>query len=236
MNATAIMGALGDKTLMTALDNVSIANSTDVFTSPGLVIGTSSTAAVKIAATTVYKILGRMFSKTTAEIAFTATAANNIANLYEQMFLLQLDYAGNGLLIPGTPTSGPGTARYPERPTPSLLLTTQAIVLSASAQAVSVSNVTGLVVGTTVNVDNGSAAEAVAITAIDTVANTISGVFTANHPLGTEIRQGFCPIGSVRIYCGGSSTFTAATTALSASGLVVTYENGYPSPLFQVAQ
>ena len=45
-----------------------------------------------------------------------------------------------------------------------------------------------------------------------------------------------CPIGYVRIYNNTGSVFTAGTTALSTSGLTVTYTNGYPAPLFSDAQ
>ena len=233
------LGAIGVQTLMNALDNASIAASTDVFTSPGLVIGTSSTAAVKIANTTTFKLLGQFYSKTTAEIAFTATAANNIANGYEQVFMLTLDYGGNGLLIPGSPSLGAGTALLPERPAPVLLTTTSAITATGS-QSVSVANVpslANLAVNSYVLVDNGANYEALQVTAIATALQSGGPAITINpsnnHPIGTLIKQVFAPIGYVRIYNNSGSAFTAGTTALSTSGLTVTYTNGYPFPLFQ---
>lgn len=158
------MGALADQTVMTAMDNMSIGVMNAALTSAGLVIGSSATTAVKIANTVTYQIAGIFYSKTTAEIAFTAGAASNIANGFEQVFMLTLDTSGNGLLVPGAPSLGAGTALIPERPS-----------------------------------------------------------------------IAYAPVGYVRIYCGGASTFTGGTTALSATGLVVTYYNGYPLPLFASA-
>jgi len=128
---------------------------------PGLVIGTTSAAAVKIANTTNYLSAGFGKSKATAEIAFTAGAASNIANGQEQVFMLQLDGSGNGLLIPSQygPTTGAGTCPLPELPS-----------------------------------------------------------------------DGLTCIGYCRIFCGGASTFTAATTLLSATGLTVTYYDGAAFP------
>ncbi len=243
------MGALADQALATAQDLGAIAGASDVFTSAGLVIGSSSAAAVKIANTVTYKILGDMFSKTTAEIAFTASAANNIAVGSEQVYMLQLDYAGNGLLIPGAPALAAGQALLPERPGATLMVTTAAIVANAAAQTVPISvfgdplfNGSNLAVSSVVNVDKGLNAENVTVTAVvppgnNSVPASISGIFADNHPVGTIIQQGFSPIGYVRIFNGSASTvFTAGTTLLSATGLTVTYTNGYRFPLFQAAQ
>lgn len=158
--------------LMNTLDQHALHANTAALTSPGLVIGTSSTAAVKIANTTVFKIGGLFYSKAGAEIAFTATAPSNIATGYEQCFMLTLDSSGNGLLVPGAPSLGAGTSVIPNYP--------------------------GL--------------------------NTGLNNLTA------------CPIGYVRVLNTSGSAFTAGTTALSASGITVAYVNGYPSPLYSVAQ
>lgn len=234
------MGGLADQTLMSNQDAGTFYQAFDVFTSGGLVIGTSSTAAVKIANTVTYKNFGRFLSKTTAEIAFTATAANNIANGYEQCYLLQLDYAGNGLLIPGAPSLGAGTALFPERPIPSILQLVTPITATGT-QTVTVNTTGQLVNGTVINVDEGLNAENVTLTAVTPLSASspiasIAGNFTAVHPAGTIIKQGFTPIGAVRIYNNSGSVFTAGTTALSTSGLTVTYYNGYPFPLFQSYQ
>lgn len=88
------------------------------YSSAGLVIGTSSTAAVKIANTVTYTVNGVFCSKTTAEVAFT-TAANipaNAASVQEQLFLLTLDASGNATLTGGGISTGAGTALYPELP------------------------------------------------------------------------------------------------------------------------
>jgi hypothetical protein len=239
MNQRGNMGALADQTLMDAIDNNSIAYMTDVFTSPGLVIGSSSTAAVKIANTTTFKILGKFYSKTTAEIAFTAGAASNVANGSEQCFCLQLDIAGNGLLIPGVPSVGQGTADLPERPGITLVSTSAAIVANAAAQTVLLNNCpnnpfngVNCAVGSTVLVDFGGQQESVVVTAI-VPGVSISGIFANNHPAGTLIQQGFCPIGSVRVWNASGSVFTAGTTALSASGITTSYTSGFPFPTYQ---
>jgi len=229
------MAALGDQTLMTALDNNSLAFMNDVIDTPGLAIGTT-TSAVKIANTVHYKIMGKFYSKSTADIAFTATAANNLTAGQEQVWALTLDNAGNGLLLPGGITTGAGTAPLPERPATAILAFTTAVVGSGTAQTVPVTNTNNLVANQSVTVGFGLNAETVTITAIDTVANTVTGVFTNNHFAGELLIWGLCPIGHVRIYCGGSSTFTAGTTALNAASLTTTYTNGFPIHLFQTAQ
>lgn len=245
MQAVGNMGGLADLTLMQNFDLQASWDGFDTYSSPGLA---TSTAAVSIANTVNYKIFGRWLSKTTASIAFTAGAASNIANGFEQCFLLQLDSAGNGLLIPGTPSLGAGTSLFPERPSPSIV-TLASAVTATGAQTVSLGSsgyttpggVAQLVNGTVIAVDEGANAENVTLTAVSPISNSssvpsIAGNFTALHPVGTIIKQGFCPIGAVRIYNNSGSLFTAATTALTTTGLTVTYYNGYPLPMFQSAQ
>ena len=237
MGPISIENGMANQALMTSQDERALAFMNDVIDTPGLVIGSNAASAVKIANTVHYKNMGKFFAKTTAEIAFTATAPSNIANLQEQCFLLTLDNAGAGLLIPGLPTTGPGTALMPDRPATALLLTKAAIVAGA-AVVVAVSNVNNLVAGQSITVDVGGQAETITLTSIDNshVLNpTITATFANNHPADTLIKWALTPIGSVRIYCGGASTFTAGTTLLTATGLVVTYENGSTYPLFQVA-
>lgn len=91
-------------------------NMNHLLAAPGLVIGSTSTAAVKIANTTKYVCGGVCCSKTTAEIAFTAGSASNIATGYETVFALQLNASGTGTLVPGTTALGSGNALYPENP------------------------------------------------------------------------------------------------------------------------
>lgn len=82
--------------------------------SAGLAIGTSSAAAVKIANTTTYAIDGIIYSKTTAEIAFTDTTVQ-AASTYCK-YLLSLDSSGTGTLTNGTPASTAAAALLPDCP------------------------------------------------------------------------------------------------------------------------
>jgi hypothetical protein len=47
--------------------------------------------------------------------------------------------------------------------------------------------------------------------------------------------DGYAVIGSVRVYTA-TNAWIAGTTALSATGVTVTYQDGYPFPLFTAAQ
>lgn len=77
---------------------------TRCLSSPGLAIGTTSAAAVKIANTTTYIINGVFYSKTTAEIAFTNTTV--LADGGTAYYLVCLNAAGSGLIVNGSAITG----------------------------------------------------------------------------------------------------------------------------------
>ena len=236
MQSVGNMAALGDQTLMTAFDNLSLAVANDTLTAPALA---TSGASVTSGATVAYKLFGLWYSKAATVAAFTVGTASNIAIGYEQCFMYQFDLSGNALLIPGSPSFGPGTALWPERPIPTITSTTAAS--AAGTVTVPVASVGNFQVGQVVTVDVGLNAENVTLTAVTPISNSssvasITGVFANAHPAGALIRQAFCPIGGVRIYNNSGSAFTAGTTTLGTAGLTVTYYNGYPFPLFQSAQ
>jgi hypothetical protein len=88
-------------------------------TSPALAIGTSSTAAVKVTATTPYLSNGVFKSRTAVETAFTATTHDIPANasyVQERCYLLTFDAAGTGTLTAGDVATGAGLALLPELP------------------------------------------------------------------------------------------------------------------------
>lgn len=130
------------------LRNITLSN-------PGLVIGSSSAAAVKIGNTTVYKSKGVFVSKATAEIAFTVNAASNIATGYEQCFMLTLDGSGNGLLIPGAPSLGAGTALLPEPPADGLAAIGSVRIYNNSGSAFTAGTTLLSAAGLTVTYTNG---------------------------------------------------------------------------------
>lgn len=105
--------------LMTTLDNISTALDNNVLSTPGLVIGSSANTSVKIASTTVFKVNGTVLSKTTAEVAFTATTHDipaNASSVQERVYMLSLDASGNPTITAGVISTGAGTALLPERP------------------------------------------------------------------------------------------------------------------------
>lgn len=87
--------------------------------SAGMAIGTSSKKALKIANTVVYSVWGSIKSKTTAEIAFTATTMDipaSAASVREACYIVSLDASGTATITMGAITSGAGTARFPATP------------------------------------------------------------------------------------------------------------------------
>jgi hypothetical protein len=87
---------------------------------PGLVIGSGATTAVKIANTTKYTSSGVPKSKTTAEVAFTATTHDIIANatsVQERLYVILLNASGTPTIVAGVQSTGVGTALLPERST-----------------------------------------------------------------------------------------------------------------------
>lgn len=81
----------------------------------GLAIGTGNAAQVKIANTVTYLIDGVFKSKTSAEVAFTATT-HDITDGSERVYVVSLDAAGNPTLTAGTEAVGSGNATIPDGP------------------------------------------------------------------------------------------------------------------------
>jgi len=108
---------LGNQALMNQLELIRTNEAYQALTAPGLTIGTTSTAAVKIANTVTYLYNGAFKSKTTVEVAFAA--ANNIAantsSVQEQLYILTLDGSGNPTWWGGGIFTGSGNALGPER-------------------------------------------------------------------------------------------------------------------------
>lgn len=85
----------------------------------GLAIGVGSKAKVLIANTVVFLTDGVFASKTTAEVAFTATThdiANDALLVQEACYLLSLDSSGTPTITKGATSSGAGTASVPNPP------------------------------------------------------------------------------------------------------------------------
>lgn len=85
----------------------------------GLAIGTGSAAQVKITNTVTFLSDGVFKSKTTAEVAFTATTHDIPANasaVQEAVYLVMLAADGTPSLVMGTIASGSGNAKLPEIP------------------------------------------------------------------------------------------------------------------------
>lgn len=85
----------------------------------GLAIGSGSKAKVLIANTTAFQYLGVLYSKTTAEVAFTATThdiAPHATLVQEAVYLYSLQTDGDVTVTMGTIASGSGTAQIPKTP------------------------------------------------------------------------------------------------------------------------
>ena len=89
------------------------------FTSAGLAIGTGATTAVKIVNTVTFLNNGVFKSKTTAELAFTATTMDipaNATSVQEQVYLMCLDVSGTPTFTLSGITTGLNSAPLPPRP------------------------------------------------------------------------------------------------------------------------
>lgn len=85
----------------------------------GLAIGTSSTSAIKIVNTTAFVLNGIVYSKASAEVAFTATTMDIAADasaVKEAVYLLSLSNAGTPTLTMGAIATGAGNAVVPATP------------------------------------------------------------------------------------------------------------------------
>lgn len=112
--------AMYDKKLMDMFDAVNTRLKYQCLSDPGVAIGTSSAAKVKITNTTAFLFNGVFGSKATAEVAFTATThdiAASASAVQEAMYLLSFsDVSGTPVLTMGTIASGSGSAVLPEIP------------------------------------------------------------------------------------------------------------------------
>lgn len=84
----------------------------------GLAIGSSSTAKIKIVNTVTYISSLIAKSKTTAEVAFTATThdiAANASSVQEACYVMSLDAAGTATITMGAVATGSGAALVPDR-------------------------------------------------------------------------------------------------------------------------
>jgi hypothetical protein len=86
-----------------------------VLSSAALAIGSSSKAKVKIVNTFYYMIDGVMYSKTTAEIAFTATT-HDVANGKYAVFVLSVDSAGTVTITKSADAASLATVVFPTVP------------------------------------------------------------------------------------------------------------------------
>lgn len=114
--------AMSYQDLMNHFDNMNfnMRNRLSVNTPGGLAIGTSSTAAVKLVNSIKYCAAGAILSKTTAEVAFTATAMNIAANaalVQEALYVICVNAAGTLSIVMGAIAGGAGSALLPERST-----------------------------------------------------------------------------------------------------------------------
>lgn len=102
----------------------------------GLTIGTVANTKVKIANTVTYLIGGVFKSKTTAEVAFTATTHDIPANasaVQEAVYVLSLDGDGTPTLTMGLITTGSGTAPIPDPPAGQAVIGYVRIAVAAGA-------------------------------------------------------------------------------------------------------
>ena len=88
-------------TLAAALNTLQDRLQNMVYTAPGLTIGSSAKAKIKIANTINYSVDGIMYTKATAEIAFTATT-HDLADGEEAYYYLTINASGTVTVTMGT--------------------------------------------------------------------------------------------------------------------------------------
>lgn len=102
----------------------------------GLAVGTGSAAKVKIANTVTYLFAGAFKSKTTAEVAFTATTHDIAADavvVKERVYVLTLDGSGTATITAGPVATGAGNAAIPAPPANSTVIGYVRIAVGAGA-------------------------------------------------------------------------------------------------------
>lgn len=101
-NATANAEYQADfDTLAAALNTLQDRLQNMVYTAPGLAIGSAAKAKILIANTINYSVDGLMYTKATAEVAFTATT-HDLADGYEAYYYLTINAAGTVTVTMGT--------------------------------------------------------------------------------------------------------------------------------------
>jgi hypothetical protein len=109
-----------NKAIMDHLDALDTRMKYRCLSNPGVVIGSTAPEKVKITNTTVFLFNGVFGSKSTAEVAFTATThdiLNNVASVQEAMYLLSFSAVdGTPALTMGAIATGSGAAVLPEIP------------------------------------------------------------------------------------------------------------------------
>ena len=106
-----------------------------IVSSPGLAIGSGSKAKILIANTVTYFVDGVLATKTTAEIAFTATTHDITADastVQERVYLLTIK-AGTVTVTAGTVATGSGNAKIPAPPVGEAVLGYVRIAVAAAA-------------------------------------------------------------------------------------------------------
>lgn len=122
MNLPAKQAGLGDKldAVITLLNSLKVALLYQCLSNPALAIGaTTPKKGVTITNTTTYLIDGVIKSKTTAEVAFTATVhdiANDATVVREAVYLISLQGDGTPIVTKGVEASGAGNALIPAAP------------------------------------------------------------------------------------------------------------------------
>lgn len=128
--------AMNRSALMVHFDSINTALRNQCLSKAGLVIGSGSAKAVKIANTVTYSVDGQIYTKTTAEITFTATThdiAADASTVQEAVYLLCLDAAGTGSLVKGATASGSGKALIPSVPASKCAIGAVRIAVAAGA-------------------------------------------------------------------------------------------------------
>jgi hypothetical protein len=110
---------MSSQRVMDALDAMHTSASYRCLSAAGLAIGSASAAKVKIVNTVTYLHAGIFKSKTTAEVAFTATTHDIPAHatlVQEAVYMVSLAADGTPTLTMGTIASGSGAAKLPDVP------------------------------------------------------------------------------------------------------------------------
>lgn len=103
-------------TIVGALNEVRDILATRCTSAAGLTIGTTSKKEVRIANTTAYVIDGVFYSKSAAEVGFTATTHDitaNASSVQEAVYTLSIQADGTVTITKGTTATGSGNASAP---------------------------------------------------------------------------------------------------------------------------